>query len=158
MKRKFTFSKPFRSFPLSWWDGMALLLIIGLLAILALGAKQMSQPFTIGQSLPISLDPKYLPEYSLQTVLRMLIAMLASLLFTFTVGTLAAKNKHAERFIIPLIDILQSVPVLGFLSITIAGFIALFPGSLWGARIRLYFCYFYRTSLEYDIGILSKLT
>jgi NitT/TauT family transport system permease protein len=92
--------------------------------------------------LPISLNPQNLPYYALETVLRMLIALVFSLLFTFTLGTFAAKNRHAERIIIPFIDIMQSVPVLGLLSITVVGFIALFPGSLLGPECAAIFAIF----------------
>ena len=54
----------------------------------------------------------------------MLIALCFSLLFTFTFATWAAKSRRAEQIIIPMIDVLQSVPILGFLSVTVAGFIA----------------------------------
>ena len=72
----------------------------------------------------------------------MAIAMICSILFTFIFATLAAKNKHAERIIIPIIDILQSVPVLAFLSITIVGFIRLFHGSMWGPECAAIFAIF----------------
>jgi len=124
------------------WDMIALVLAFCILILLALGAKQFSAPYQIGQVLPLSLSPKYLPDYALESVLRMIIALLCSLLFTFTIGTLAAKNRQAEKIIIPIIDILQSVPVLGFLSITIVGFIALFPGSLWGPECASIFAIF----------------
>ena len=124
------------------WDLMALVLVLGVLALLAWGAKQMGAPYQIGQALPISLNPRELPVYGLFTVLRMLIAMLFSLLFTFIFGTWAAKSRQAARLIIPCIDILQSVPVLPMLSITITGFIALFPGSRLGPECAAIFTIF----------------
>lgn len=102
----------------------------------------MSVPYQLGDPISIFLSPSHLPGYALQTVTRMFIALFFSLLFTFTVGTLAAKNYHAEKIIIPMIDILQSVPVMGFLSITVVGFIQLFPGSLWGAQCASIFAIF----------------
>lgn len=137
----FTDKRNFRVLP-NQWDGMALVLVLGVIVLLAWGAKQMSVPYHIGQPIPISLNPAHLPEYALFTVMRMIIAMLFSLLFTFTIGTWAAKSKHAERFLIPLIDILQSVPVIGFLTITTTAFIALFPGSLLGAQCAAIFAVF----------------
>ena len=62
----------------------------------------------------------------------MFIALSRRFVFTFVYGYAAARSRYAERVLIPLLDILQSVPVLGFLSITVTGFIALFPGSLLG--------------------------
>jgi len=124
------------------WDMFALLFVFTCLALLGTAAHQMSVPYHLGQQIAVSLSPDKLPSYAMQTVLRMFIALFFSLLFTFTVCTLAAKNKHAEKIIIPIIDILQSVPVMGFLSITVVGFIALFPGSLWGAQCAAIFAIF----------------
>lgn len=133
------------------WDLLAIFIVFSLLILLALAAKQFTVPYQLGQVLPISLSPSHLPDYALQTVLRMLIAMFFSLLFTFTVGTLAAKNHQAEKVLIPIIDILQSVPVLGFLSITVVGFISLFPGSLWGPECASIFAVF--TSQVWNITL-----
>ena len=102
----------------------------------------MAVPYQVGETMPISLDPSLLPRYASRTVLRMLIALVFSFLFTFIVGTLAAKSRRAERLIIPMLDILQSVPILGFLSVTITGFIALFPGSLLGPECAVVFVVF----------------
>ena len=73
----------------------------------------------------VSLDPRYLPYYAARSTLRMFLALGASLLFSLLYGYIAANSRRAERVLIPLLDILQSVPVLGFLSITVTGFIAL---------------------------------
>ncbi|HRE31011.1 MAG TPA: sulfonate ABC transporter permease, partial [Candidatus Berkiella sp.] len=88
----------------------------------------MTLPYALGTQINISLSPEMLPGYTISTIIRMGIALFFSLLFTFTVGTLAAKNARAEKFILPFIDIMQSVPILGFLSITVLSFIYLFPG------------------------------
>lgn len=132
---------PVRSLP-NQWDAVAFTLVLGVISLLAWGAKQMSVPYHLGQPLPISLNPDHLPAYALFTVLRMFIAMFFSLLFTFTIGTLAAKNHRAEKIIIPCIDILQSVPVIAFLTITITMFIALFPNSLLGPQCASIFVVF----------------
>ncbi|EKD55107.1 MAG: hypothetical protein ACD_60C00025G0004 [uncultured bacterium] len=116
----------------NFWDVVALLFALGVISLLAWNAKQMSAPYELGQPVAISLSPHYLPGYALRTVSRMLIALFFSLLFTFIFGTWAAKSKRAARVIIPLIDICQSIPILGFLSIAIVGFISLFPGTLFG--------------------------
>jgi len=124
------------------FDILALAIIFILLALLAIAAKGLSAPYHLGAVLTISLNPQNLPDYALKTVLRMLIALIFSLLFTFTLGTFAAKNRHAERLIIPFIDIMQSVPVLGLLSITVVGFIELFPGNLLGPECAAIFAIF----------------
>ncbi|OGV32304.1 MAG: sulfonate ABC transporter permease [Legionellales bacterium RIFCSPHIGHO2_12_FULL_35_11] len=102
----------------------------------------MVTPYAIGQPLPISLSPFKLPEYALRTVLRMFIALGISIGFTFIIGALAAKNKRAEKIIIPTIDVLQSVPVLSFLAITVTGFIKLFPNTLLGPECASIFAIF----------------
>jgi NitT/TauT family transport system permease protein len=90
----------------------------------------------------VSLDPRYLPYYASRSTLRMFVALIWSVLFTFVYGYAAAHSRRAERVLIPLLDILQSVPVLGFLTITITGFIALFPGSLLGLEFASIFAIF----------------
>jgi len=123
-----------------------LAVILGVLTLLALiahvgsGAMISFRPPEISPS--ISLDPRNLPEYAGRSTLRMFIALGASLLFTLIYGSLAAHNRRAERVLVPLLDILQSVPVLGFLSITVTGFIALFPGSLLGLEAASIFAIF----------------
>src|SRR6201995_3523567 len=72
----------------------------------------------------------------------MFVALLISIIFTFVYATAAARLRRAEKVLIPLLDILQSVPILGFLSVTITGFIALFPGSLLGLECASIFAIF----------------
>lgn len=139
------------------WDLLLLLLIISVLFFLAWGGKQMASPYQLGEPLPISLDPSWLPFYALRTVLRMFIALAISILFTFIVGAIAAKNRRAEQVIIPAIDILQSVPVLSFLSITITGFIALFPGSLLGPECASIFVIFTAQVWNITLGFYQSL-
>ncbi|HJV81848.1 ABC transporter permease subunit [Noviherbaspirillum sp.] len=124
------------------WDWALLPLVLAVLAALAFGAMQMSRPFTVGQPTPISLDPMYLPYYLLRTILRMFTALGFALLFTFVFAALAAKYRTAEKVLIPLLDVLQSVPILGFQAIAIAPFIALFPGNLLGVECAAIFAIF----------------
>jgi NitT/TauT family transport system permease protein len=126
----------------NYWDGIALPLVLGAVVLVAWASRQMSVPYETGQALPISLDPIYLPQYGLRTVLRMAIALLASLVFSLAYAALAAKSRRAEKLLIPILDVLQSVPILGFLSITVTGFIALFPGSLLGYECAAIFAIF----------------
>ncbi|MBK4738218.1 ABC transporter permease [Noviherbaspirillum pedocola] len=124
------------------WDWILLPLVLGLLAAIAFGAMQMTRPFTVGQPTPISLDPINLPYYLLRTVLRMFTALFFALLFSFAFAAIAAKYRAAEKIMIPLLDILQSVPILGFQAIAIAPFIALFPGNLLGVESAAIFAIF----------------
>src|SRR5262249_989081 len=94
------------------------------------------------QKQPPSLDPRNLPEYAARTTLRMLIAMMLSLLFTFTYATFAAKSRSAGRLLVPLLDILQSVPILGFISVTVVFFMSLAPGRVLGAEFASIFAIF----------------
>ncbi|WP_375134490.1 ABC transporter permease [Roseateles aquatilis] len=124
------------------WDWALLPLVLGLLVLLAYGAAQMARPFELGDPLPLSLDPSHLPYYLLRTNLRMLAAMVLALLFSAVFAVLAAKVRAAEKVLVPMLDILQSIPILGFLSITVTGFIALFPGNLLGVECAAIFAIF----------------
>ena len=124
------------------WDFVAFPLIICVIAMAAIGFQQTMAPISTLQTQSISLDPINLPEYALRTTLRMLAAMVASLVFTLAYGTLAAKNRRAEKVLVPILDILQSVPVLGYISFTVTFFIALFPTRVVGAECAAIFAIF----------------
>ncbi|MBX4144928.1 ABC transporter permease subunit, partial [Ralstonia pickettii] len=124
------------------WDAVAFPLIIGILAMAIVGFHQTMAPIGVLQTQKISLDPSNLPEYALRTTLRMLAAMVASLAFTLVYGTLAAKSRRAGMVLIPILDILQSVPVLGYISFTVTFFLALFPGRVLGAELAAIFAIF----------------
>jgi NitT/TauT family transport system permease protein len=112
--------------------------------ILAVGssARQMVAPFAAAPPPEISLAPAALPNYALRTTLRMLLALGVSLVFTFTYGTLAAKSCRAEMVLVPLLDVLQSVPVLGYLSFTAVFFVSLAPNRALGAELAAIFAIF----------------
>ncbi len=124
------------------WDWALLPLVLAVIVLMAFGARQMATPYQIGTELPISLDMSYLPYYLLRTTLRMFMALAASLVFSVVFAVLATKYRAAEKFLVPMLDILQSIPILGFLSITVTGFIALFPGSLFGVECAAIFAIF----------------
>jgi NitT/TauT family transport system permease protein len=124
------------------WDVLAALLVLGLAAFLAHTSRDLLQPIEAVEQAQISLDPTALPEYAARTTLRMLAAMLLSLLFTFTYATAAAKSRRAEVVLVPILDILQSVPILGFISITIVFFMSLAPGLVLGAEFAAIFAIF----------------
>ncbi len=124
------------------WDIVVLIIVLGIFAALAWGATQMNLPYKLGETIEISLDPWALPGYAIRSVIRMLVAMCISLLVTLSIAPLAAKNRAAEKVLLPLIDIMQSIPVLGMLSITIVSFIHLFPNSLLGPECAAIFAIF----------------
>ncbi len=128
-------------FPNSY-DFIAFILFMTLLALVAVGVTGMHQPLDQLKASPIVLSISDLPKYSLYTTLRMLVAIFASLIFTFIVATLAAKSKRAEMIIIPTLDILQSVPVLGFLTFTVTFFMGLFPNNQAGVEMAAIFAVF----------------
>ena len=139
------------------WDLVALPLVLGLVALIAWGSMAMSVRYQLGQPLAISLEPWRLPAYALRTVLRMALALLASLGFSLAYAALAAKNRQAEKILIPILDVLQSVPILGFLSITVTGFIALFPGRLLGVECAAIFAIFTSQAWNMTFSVYQSL-
>ena len=72
----------------------------------------------------------------------MLVALVLSLVFTLTYATWAAKSRRAALVLVPLLDILQSVPILGFVSVTVVFFMSLAPGRVLGAEFAAVFAIF----------------
>ncbi|WP_413817733.1 ABC transporter permease [Pseudomonas sp. P9_35] len=127
----------------SWRADIALLGLLVLLAAFVFhGLDQMNQPLGVLDSSPLSLELVHLPEYTLRTTLRMFIALFASFVFSLVVATLAAKSRKAAIVILPALDILQSVPVLGFLTFTVVFFMGLFPGKETGVECAAIFAIF----------------
>ncbi len=124
------------------WDVLAIPLVFSVIFALAIGFRQMAAPVEVLQTTAVTLSPWNLPEYALRTVLRMLTALAGSLVFTLVYGTLAAKSRRLAVVLIPLLDVLQSVPVLGYLSFTVTFFLALFPRSVAGAECAAIFAIF----------------
>ncbi len=123
-------------------DVFAVMLMAAAVALVAHGAQQMNQPLSQLNIAPVALDPARLPEYAVRTTLRMFAALFASLVFTFVTATVAAKSRKAEMIIAPALDILQSVPILGFLTFTVTFFMGLFPGSELGVEGAAIFAIF----------------
>jgi NitT/TauT family transport system permease protein len=128
--------------PFNLWDLVALAIIVGVFLAMSHGARETFAPLRSLYKAPISLDPWRLPEYAVRTSLRMIAAMIASLIFTLGYATLAAKSRHAEMVLVPLLDILQSVPVFGYLAFTYAWFMALAPGNVLGLEFLSIFTVF----------------
>jgi NitT/TauT family transport system permease protein len=124
------------------WDLLAFAVILAVLTAIAKSYHGLSAPLPAANASPVSLDYWQLPYYAFRTVLRMFAALVASLVFTFTYATLAAKSRRAEMVMIPILDILQSVPILGFLSFTVTFFLGLFPGNTLGAELAAVFAIF----------------
>jgi NitT/TauT family transport system permease protein len=124
------------------WDVAALILVIGAMVLVVYGGEQTTAPLSELERAPVSLDPSHLPLYALRTTMRMLLAIVCSTIFTFVYAAIAAKSRRAEMVMIPLLDILQSVPILGFLTFTVVFFMNLFPGRVIGAEFASVFAIF----------------
>jgi NitT/TauT family transport system permease protein len=124
------------------WDAVALILVVGAMVLIVYGGEQTTLPLSALDITPVSLDPANLPVYALRTTMRMLLAIVCSIIFTFVYAALAAKSRRAEMVMIPLLDILQSVPILGFLTFTVVFFLNLFPGQVFGAELACVFAIF----------------
>jgi NitT/TauT family transport system permease protein len=123
-----------------------LALLFGLLRL----APALNAPFLPKTpSRPLSTNPANLPYYAVRSLFRMFIALFISLVFTFVYATAAARLPRAEKVLIPVLDILQSVPVLGFLTVTVTAFIDLFPGSELGLEFASIFAIF--TSMAWNM-------
>jgi NitT/TauT family transport system permease protein len=139
------FNQPAAKLLPSKWDLFSLFFVLSMVFIITWtcsnlgGSIDYANPNTIKPYENISMSLWDLPSYAAATTVRMFIALLFSFIFSFIVGAWAAKSVRAERVIIPIIDIMQSIPILGFLAITITGFLALFPHSLWGAQAAVIF-------------------
>src|SRR6516225_132743 len=124
------------------FDLVALILVIGAMVLLVYGGEQTTLPLSALERSPVSLDPRHLPFYALRTTMRMLLAIVCSTVFTFIYSAIAARSRRAEMVMIPLLDILQSVPILGFLTFTVVFFLNLFPGQVLGAELACVFAIF----------------
>jgi NitT/TauT family transport system permease protein len=126
----------------NWADVVVLLSLVGVLATVAWLGHALWTPFTSDAPLALELDPWRLPAYAARSLLRMFAALAASLVFTLVVASWAARSTRAARVILPVLDVLQSVPVLGFLSATVTFFIALVPGHILGLELASIFAIF----------------
>ena len=124
--------------------GLFVLLLIYVAVRVGAGARA-----PVHQSSTINLSPSNLPYYAARSLLRMFIALFFSYAFSLGYAYLAARSRRWRRVLIPALDILQSVPVLGFLAVTVTLFIALFPKSELGLECAAIFAVF--TSQAWNI-------
>ena len=130
--------------PLDVAVGIAVLLLIYIVVRVGAGARAPLHPSTT-----IDLSPSNLPYYAVRSLLRMFIALFFSFAFSLSYAYVAARSRRARRVLVPALDILQSVPVLGFLAVTVTFFVALFPGSEIGLECAAIFAVF--TSQAWNI-------
>lgn len=124
------------------WDAFAITLVIWLFVALKNTMGYMYSPVPLSLGNTLSLDPIHLPEYAFRSIIRIFLALTASIIFSVIYALVAAKNKYLQKAMISLLDIMQSIPILGYLSFTLAGFIALFPGRMLGLELAVIFTVF----------------
>src|SRR5436309_6299911 len=114
-------------------DVVMLCLLGGAIAAVVAFAREFQAPFL--QAVRIDLSPVALPKYTLFSLSRGVIALLISYMFALGFGWAAAKSRVAERLLLPMLDILQSIPVLGFLPGCVLGLMSLFPARNVGLEL-----------------------
>src|SRR6201985_512204 len=139
------------------WDIVALVLVTGAMVLIVYGGGQTTAPLSALGVSPVTLDPGPLPYYALRTTIRMLLAIVCSIVFTFIYAALAAKSRRAEMVLIPILDILQSVPILGFLTFTVVFFMNLFPGNVLGLELASIFALFTSQAWNMAFSIYQSL-
>ncbi len=123
--RRFYFTPALPRTPtLSAGDG---LILLGIAAFLYVGARLAFRAPAAVHGPAISLDPSDLPWYALLSVGRMTVAYFLSLLFSLVYGYAAARNRSARAVLMPLLDVLQSVPILSFLPVVLLSLSAVLP-------------------------------
>jgi NitT/TauT family transport system permease protein len=126
----------------SWVDVVvAAAVLVGLYGVVRVGGGT-TVSFTPSKVTSVDTSPARLPYYAARSLLRMFTALGLSLVFTLVWAYAAAHSRRLERVLIPALDILQSVPILGFLTVLVTGFIALFPHSLFGLECASVFAIF----------------
>jgi NitT/TauT family transport system permease protein len=140
------------------FDVVAMLCLTAGLIAVGNVARHTLAPLAATEAVTIHLEPSYLPGYALRTVLRMFAALAVSLLFTFTYATWAAKSRRARLLLIPVLDILQSLPIYGFLTFTVTFFLGLFPGQVVGAELAVVFVIFTSQAWNLAFSMYQSLT
>jgi NitT/TauT family transport system permease protein len=139
------------------WDAAAFVCVIGILVGVGHVAEGTLTRIDAPGATEVTLDPWNLPNYAVRTTLRMFAALAASLFFTFTYGTAAAKSRRAALVLVPVLDVLQSVPILGFLTFTVVFFMNLFPGQVLGLELAAIFAIFTSQAWNMAFSIYQSL-
>ncbi|GCF08071.1 ABC transporter permease [Dictyobacter arantiisoli] len=126
-------SEPSQRRRLGLIDLVIALVVIALISLVVVAASRWTAPLT--SSIKIDLAPTALPVYAGYSLLRMLLAYLLSLIFTLVYGHVAATSRRASVVMVPLLDILQSIPILSFLPGVVLALVAAFPHSNVGLEL-----------------------
>ena len=128
---------------ISWVDVVVGAALIAVLYIVVRLGQSLSVNFTPGRTpVVISTDISNVPYYAARSLLRMFIALALSTVFTLVYGTAAARLRRAEKVLVPILDVLQSIPILVFLPIALTFFIRVFPNNLLGLELASIFVIF----------------
>ncbi|MEW2528645.1 ABC transporter permease subunit [Streptomyces sp. NPDC047071] len=143
---------------MTWVDVVVAAAVLVLLYLVLKVGQGTTVRFSTERSVTVDTDPARLPYDAARSLLRMFAALAASIAFTFAYAYAAAKSRRLERILIPALDILQSVPVLGFLTVAVTGFLALFPGSMLGLECASIFAIFTSQAWNMTFGFYQSLT
>ena len=149
----------FRQFPQKRPFGWPDLLVLAFVAALIYGLVGLARQWTgvADFNAEINLSLRALPRYSFFSLMRAVAAYVMSLAFTIVYGYIAAKSTRAERFMIPMLDILQSIPVLGFLPGLVLAMIALFPRNNVGLELSCIISIFTGQAWNMTFGFFTSL-
>jgi NitT/TauT family transport system permease protein len=136
---------------------IVMLVVLFIALCLIIGIKNIFGPLD-DQAQTINLSFKSLPLYAYRTAIRMLLALFATVIIGYIYASLAAKNKRIGAFLIPLLDIFQSVPVLGYLSFTVTAFVAMAPGNILGVELAIIFALLTAQIWNVILSIYQSLT
>jgi NitT/TauT family transport system permease protein len=131
--------------------------IVASLIFFGWGDAQLETPVHEMSQQAINLDGYNLFFYSARTMLRMIIGIIISVIFSVCYATLAIKSKKAEQVLIPILDILQSVPILGYMSFTVAGFVSLAPDTVLGFEMVAIFAIFTAQAWNITFSVYQSL-
>ncbi|WP_395947133.1 ABC transporter permease subunit [Caedibacter taeniospiralis] len=157
MMNSITFVNGYRERNEHFHDVMFVALVAAAVGLVCYALVGMHQSFINESSMAvISLEPSHLPYYTLRTVMRLLIGMIWSFAFALIIGYSCAKNKHVARILLPIINFMESVPLLGFLTFTTVFFLFLFPHSVMGLEAAAIFGVF--TSQAWNMALVVYQT
>ncbi|MFD4975019.1 ABC transporter permease [Streptomyces sp. NPDC058424] len=143
---------------MTWVDLVVAAAVVVLLYLTLRVGKGITVSFSTSQSAKVDTGVGQLPYDAARSLLRMFVALVLSTAFTFVYAYAAAKSRRLERILVPALDILQSVPVLAFLTVAVTGFVALFPGSMLGLECAAIFAIFTSQAWNMTFGFYHSLT
>ncbi|MBP7190113.1 MAG: ABC transporter permease subunit [Rickettsiaceae bacterium] len=136
---------------------------IVVLAVLLLGGIFFIHGLMLMNSDISTLNPKivlgvsHLPQYLFRTGMRFIVSMIFSILVAIVTGSLAAKNQRMAYILMPLVDVLQAIPILGFLSFTVMFFVGLAPNTVLGVEMAIIFATFTSQAWNMIMSVYQSL-